>query len=59
MKPAHRSALLIVIGVAVFVLSIIVLWRNSSPDDEMLATVALLGGAAIVVVALPRNGNGS
>jgi hypothetical protein len=50
--------LLILIGVAVLVLSIIVMLRNRSLDDELLATIAILGGAAIVVVALPRS-NGS
>ena len=57
MKPVYRSVLLIIIGVAVLVLSFIVILRNRSLDDELLATVAILGGFAIVIVALPRNGS--
>jgi peptidoglycan/LPS O-acetylase OafA/YrhL len=51
---------LVVLGAAALALAIIVLVRNKSPDDELLATVAVLGGLAMVVVALnQRNGNGT
>jgi len=53
MTPARRALLLVLFGVGVLVLSLLVIIRNRSPDDEMLAVVGLLGGAAIVVVSLP------
>jgi hypothetical protein len=48
---------LILLGVAVLTLALLVLARNRNPDDDMLATIGILGGLAIVVVALPSNGH--
>ena len=58
MSRARRNLYLILIGVAVLVIAIIVLIRNRSLDVDLLAALGLLGGLAIVVVALPGNGNG-
>jgi hypothetical protein len=52
MNPARMRAVLIVVAAAVLALALTVLIRNRSPDDEMLAILGLLGGVAIVVVAL-------
>jgi hypothetical protein len=59
MSKARRLLYLILLGVAVLVLSILILVRNRSLDTELLAVVGLLGGLAIVVVSLPVNGNNS
>lgn len=56
MSTARRMAALILLGVAVLVLAIIVLIRNRNIDSDLLAVTAILGGLAIVVVALPVNG---
>jgi hypothetical protein len=60
-SSARRQALLILLGVAVLTLSIIVYVRNRSPDDDILATIGVLGAIAIIVVSLPgpngRNGH--
>jgi hypothetical protein len=53
---ARRTAILIVLGVVVLVLAGTVLARNRSLDDELLATIGVVGGLAIVVVSLPVNG---
>jgi hypothetical protein len=53
---ARRTATLIVLGVVVLVLAGTVLARNRSLDDELLATIGVVGGLAIVVVSLPVNG---
>jgi hypothetical protein len=53
---ARRTAVLIVLGVVVLVLAGTVLARNRSLDDELLATIGVVGGLAIVVVSLPVNG---
>lgn len=50
--------MLIVLAVACLALAVIVLVRNRTPDDDILAVIGVLGGAAIVIVALPRNGHG-
>jgi len=57
MSPGRRAAILIAIGVAVLVLALLVMIRNRSLDDELLATIALLGGLAIVINSLPGNGS--
>jgi hypothetical protein len=49
----RRELYLILLGVAMLVLAIIVLIRNRSLDTDLLAVMALIGGLAIVVVALP------
>lgn len=57
MTPTRRMFVLVVLGAAALALAIIVLIRNKSPDDELLATIAVLGGLAMVVAALnQRNG---
>jgi hypothetical protein len=53
MTPVRRQALLILLAVACLTLAVIVLARNRSLDDELLATAALVGGVAIVVISLP------
>jgi hypothetical protein len=57
MSRLRRQAILILFGVAVLTLSIIVIIRNRSPDDEMLAVIGIIGGLAIVVVSLPVPGH--
>jgi uncharacterized membrane protein len=57
MTRARRQALMILLGVICLTLAIIVLVRNRSPDDELLAILGLVGGVAIVVVTLPGNGD--
>lgn len=53
----RQIASLILLGVAVLVLSILILIRNRSLDVDLLAVIGILGGLAIVVVALPtQNG---
>ena len=64
MNSARRQIYLILCGVAALVLAILVLVRNQSPDDDMLAAGLLIGGLAIVIVSLPaarngRNGDGN
>jgi hypothetical protein len=56
MSAGWRQLVLSLIGVAALVLALIVLIRNNSPDDELLASIAVLGGLAIVIVALPKAG---
>jgi hypothetical protein len=59
MSSAKRIALLILLGVAVLTVSLVVLIRNRDIDTDLLATIGILGGLAIVVVSLPSsNGNG-
>jgi hypothetical protein len=53
---ARRTAILIVLGVVILVLAGTVLARNRSLDDELLATIGIVGGLAVVVVSLPVNG---
>jgi hypothetical protein len=48
---------LIVIALAVVAIGVVVLVRNRSLDDELLASIAVLGGIAIAITAV-RNGNG-
>jgi len=55
---AKRTAYLILLGVAVLTLSLIVLARNRELDTDLCAAIGLAGGLAIVVVSLPRDGNG-
>jgi hypothetical protein len=56
-SSAHRVAYLIGLAVAVLVCSLVVIVRDRSLDDELLAVIGLLGGVAIVIVSLPTNGN--
>lgn len=47
---------LALMGVAMVALSAIVLVRNASPDDELLASVGALAGVAIVLTAFALGG---
>jgi hypothetical protein len=50
---------LILLAVAMLVLAIIVYVRNRGADNDLLATIGILGGLAVVVVVLPTtNGKG-
>jgi len=54
MDDARRLAWLILCGVIVLVLSIVVFVRSRRLDEDLLAAIGLVGGVAIVLVALPR-----
>ena len=57
MTAVKREVWLLLLAVAVLVISLIVLIRNRSLDTDLLAALGVLGGVAMVVVALPgRNG---
>ena len=57
MTAVKREVWLLLLAVAVLVISITVLVRNRSLDTDLLAALGVLGGAAMIVVALPtRNG---
>jgi hypothetical protein len=47
----------ILIGAAVLALAVIVLVLNRDVPSDLLAVLGLLGGVAIVINALPANGN--
>jgi hypothetical protein len=47
---------LVLLGVAILVLSLIVLVRNRSLETDLLAACAIVGGLAVLIVALPNNG---
>jgi hypothetical protein len=55
MNPARRLAILILLGVAMLVLALIVYIRNRGTDNDLLATIGILGGLAVVVVTLPTS----
>jgi hypothetical protein len=55
MTSAKRAAILILFGVGVLVLAIFVLVRHKDLNSELLATIGILGGLAIVVVSLPTS----
>ena len=57
MSTVRREVWLILLAVAVLVISLVVLIRNRDLDTDLLAVLGLLGGVAMIVVALPsRNG---
>jgi hypothetical protein len=57
MTQVRREVWLLLLAVAVLVISLIVLIRNRNLDTDLLAALGLLGGVAMIVVALPsRNG---
>jgi hypothetical protein len=58
MPTVKREVYLILLGVASLVLGIIVLVRNRNLDTDLLAAVAVVGGLAMIVVALPGARNG-
>jgi hypothetical protein len=52
-----RELYLILIGAAVLALAVVVWVLNRDISSDLLAVVAVLGGVAIVLIALPlRNG---
>jgi hypothetical protein len=51
MTRARRLFVLVTLGAAVLALSLVVIVRNKSPDDELLAIVGILGALAIILVA--------
>jgi hypothetical protein len=53
-SDARRVSVLVVLGVAVLALAVVVFVLNRGVASDLLAVVAVLGGLAIVVVALPR-----
>jgi len=56
-STVRREVWLILLAVAVLVISLVVLIRNRDLDTDLLAALGVLGGVAMVVVALPgRNG---
>jgi drug/metabolite transporter (DMT)-like permease len=55
-SAARRQAILAILAALALALAVIVIVRNRSPDDELLAVVGLLGGAAMLVVSLPGAG---
>jgi uncharacterized membrane protein (DUF373 family) len=50
---ARRLAVLVVIGAALLALAVVVFVLNRDTSTDLLAVAALLGGLAVVVVALP------
>lgn len=56
MTEGRRLAYLVILGAALVALAVIVIVRNRTPDDELLASAALVGGLAVLVVAIPGNG---
>jgi len=49
---------MILLGVAALTIGIIVLARNTTKlDIELLASLGIIGGLAIILNGLPRNGN--
>jgi hypothetical protein len=52
-----RLWLEIVIGAAVLALAVVVLVLNRDVPSDLLAVLGLLGGVAIVINALPANGD--
>jgi uncharacterized membrane protein len=52
-----RLLYLMACGFAVLVLAVVVLVRDRSTDSELLGTIAILGGIAIILTNLPANGN--
>jgi hypothetical protein len=57
MSRARRTAILIVLGAAMLGLAVVVWVLNRDVSSDLLAVGLLLGGAAAVVVTLPRNGH--
>jgi hypothetical protein len=54
-----RLLYLILLAVAMLVLAGFVLVRDKSVDTELLGTIAVLGGVAILITNLPADGNGN
>ena len=52
-----RQVALILLGVVALVIAIIVLVINQSVSTDLLASLGLIGGAAMVIVSLPNGGD--
>jgi hypothetical protein len=52
-----REVYFILLGAIVVSLSIIVLVQNQSVSTELLGSIGLLGGIAMILNALPTNGD--
>jgi hypothetical protein len=52
MKKARLIVYMIFLGAGAIALSLIVLVRNKSLDDELLATLGFFGGIAIILVGV-------
>jgi hypothetical protein len=53
MSPIKREVILIVVAVLLLVLAITVFVRSRGFNDHVLAALGILGGIAVVIVALP------
>ena len=53
MSPVKRQVYLILLGVAALVLGLIVIVTAHNWREHMLAALGVVGGLAIIVVALP------
>jgi peptidoglycan/LPS O-acetylase OafA/YrhL len=54
-----RRIYLAVLGAVALALAVIVLIQNQSLSTELLASLGVVGAAAILIVSLPTNGNGN
>jgi hypothetical protein len=54
----RRIAMLLILGAITLAVGILVLARNRSLDTDLLASVAIVGGLAMILVGLPLHGNG-
>jgi hypothetical protein len=55
MTRGRRLLVLTFLGAAMLALAVVVMVRNRSPDDELLAIIAVLGGVAVIVNELTRH----
>lgn len=55
MSPVRQQLYLILLGVAALVLGAVAQAISRDAVEHLLAAVAIVGGLAIIVVALPRN----
>jgi formate-dependent nitrite reductase membrane component NrfD len=53
----RREVYMLLLGVATMALSVVVLVLNRDVSSDLLAVIGLLGGVAIIINALPSNGN--
>jgi hypothetical protein len=54
MSATRRLIVLVVLAAAMLALAIIVFVRNRALDDDLLATIGILGALAVLVTNLPR-----
>lgn len=55
MTAARRTLVLIVLGCVALALALVVYARNRGLDDDLLATIGVVGGVAIIVNSLPTS----